>query len=108
VGTPIVAVSDGILLERGGGDARGNYAVLYDPAAHRTYVYMHMLSPTEVAPGTRLRAGRRVGRLGCTGSCFGAHLHFEVRLGRGASARAIDPLPLLRRWAAPPPAAARD
>ena len=41
---------------------------------------------------------KAVGQLGCTGSCYGAHLHFEVRVGRGVRSEPIDPLPLLRRW----------
>ena len=98
VGTPVVAVADGVVLEAGGGDARGNYVAIYEPRARRTYVYLHMQSAALVKPGHRVRAGQPVGRLGCTGSCFGPHLHFEVRLGRGSQGRAVDPLPLLRRW----------
>jgi murein DD-endopeptidase MepM/ murein hydrolase activator NlpD len=98
VGTLLVAGSDGVVLEAGGGDARGNHVALYDPHAGRTYVYLHMEGPATVHPGHRVRAGQTIGRLGCTGSCFGPHLHFEVRLGRGAQRRPVDPLPLLRRW----------
>ncbi len=98
IGTPVVAVADGVVLESGGGDARGNYVAIYEPRARRTYVYLHMEAAPLVKPGQRVRAGQRVGRLGCTGSCFGPHLHFEVRRGRGSQRHAIDPLPLLRRW----------
>ena len=31
--------------------------------------------------------------LGCTGSCWGDHLHFEIRDGRGSQAPPRDPLP---------------
>jgi murein DD-endopeptidase MepM/ murein hydrolase activator NlpD len=41
-----------------------------------------------------------VGAVGCTGSCWGDHLHFELRRGRGTTAAPIDPLPLLKRLAA--------
>jgi len=98
VGTPVVAVADGVVIEAGGGDARGNYVAIYEPRARRTYVYLHMEAAALVKPGHRVRAGQPVGRLGCTGSCFGPHLHFEVREGRGSQRHAIDPLPLLRRW----------
>jgi murein DD-endopeptidase MepM/ murein hydrolase activator NlpD len=57
-----------------------------------------MFEPASVRPGQRVHAGQLVGRLGCTGSCFGAHLHFEVRRGRGARGEPMDPLPSLRRW----------
>jgi murein DD-endopeptidase MepM/ murein hydrolase activator NlpD len=98
VGTPVVAVADGVVIEAGGGDARGNYVAIYDPRARRTYVYLHMEAAALVKPGQPVRAGQPVGRLGCTGSCFGPHLHFEVRLGRGSQRHAVDPLPLVRRW----------
>ena len=98
VGTPVLAVADGVVIEAGGGDARGNYVAIYEPRARRTYVYLHMEAAALVKPGHRVRAGQPVGRLGCTGSCFGPHLHFEVRQGRGSQRHAIDPLPLLRRW----------
>jgi murein DD-endopeptidase MepM/ murein hydrolase activator NlpD len=97
-GTTLVAVRDGVVLESGGGDARGNYVAIFSRAAHQTYVYLHMQGEADVRPGAHVHAGQAVGRLGCTGSCFGAHLHFEVRRGRGVTATAIDPLPLLRRW----------
>jgi murein DD-endopeptidase MepM/ murein hydrolase activator NlpD len=97
-GTPLVAVRDGVVLERGGGDARGNYVVIHSPPARETHVYLHMQGPASVKPGGKVRAGQVVGRLGCTGSCFGAHLHFEVHRGRGARGEARDPLPLLERW----------
>ena len=97
-GTSLVAARDGVVLETGSDGGRGNYLVLYSPAARQTYTYLHMLAPSSLEPGRRVRAGRRVGALGCSGSCDGAHLHFEVHRGRGATGRGIDPLPLLRRW----------
>jgi murein DD-endopeptidase MepM/ murein hydrolase activator NlpD len=97
-GTPLVAVRDASVLETGSDGGRGNYVVLYSRVARQTYAYFHMLSPTRLRPGGHVRAGRQVGALGCSGSCDGAHLHFEVHRGRSASGHAIDPMPLLRRW----------
>jgi murein DD-endopeptidase MepM/ murein hydrolase activator NlpD len=94
-GTPLVAVRDVQVLEAGDGGGRGNYVALFSPAARETYVYMHMLEPAAVKPGQHIRAGSRVGKLGCTGSCWGDHLHFEVRGGRGSQAPPRDPNPLL-------------
>ena len=94
-GTPLLAVRDGVVLETGDGGGRGNYVAIFSPARRETYVYLHMQSPATVAPGQRVRAGRRVGRLGCTGSCFGDHLHLEVRRGRSPEGTPRDPLPLL-------------
>jgi murein DD-endopeptidase MepM/ murein hydrolase activator NlpD len=97
-GTPLVAVRDAVVLETGGGDARGHYATLFSREAGETYVYLHLLHPASVRAGERVAAGQGIGRLGCTGSCWGDHLHFEIRRGRGATGRALDPLPRLRRW----------
>jgi murein DD-endopeptidase MepM/ murein hydrolase activator NlpD len=94
-GTPLVAVRDVKVLEAGNGGGRGNYVALYSVAANETYVYMHMLEPAAVHPGERVRGGQRVGKVGCTGSCWGDHLHFELRAGRGSQAPVRNPLPLL-------------
>ncbi|KAA0275569.1 MAG: M23 family metallopeptidase [Acidobacteria bacterium] len=97
-GTPVLSPATTEVVETGSDSGRGNWAAVYDRTADRTYVYMHMSGPAGVAAGDRLEPGDRVGLLGCTGSCDGAHLHFEVRTGRGPYGTAIDPLPLLRRW----------
>ena len=98
-GTPLVAVSDAIVADAGSDGGQGNYVHLYDPEHEVTYVYMHMVAPTPLRPGEKVKGGERVGGVGCTGSCWGDHLHFEVRKGRDAfTSEAIDPLPLLRGW----------
>ena len=108
-GTPEVAVHDGVVVDRGkntdpddGG--RGNYIAIYSSADNHSFVYMHMLAPSPAHLGQQVHAGQVVGRLGCTGSCDGPHLHFEVRIGRaslGADTKAVDPLPYLRHWPQP-------
>jgi murein DD-endopeptidase MepM/ murein hydrolase activator NlpD len=97
-GTPLRSVHDAVVLETGSDGGRGNYVVLYARRVRRTFSYFHMDGPALVRPGQRVRAGRRVGAVGCSGSCEGAHLHFEVHAGRGTTGRALDPLPALRRW----------
>jgi murein DD-endopeptidase MepM/ murein hydrolase activator NlpD len=99
-GTPLVAIRDGRVVETGDDGGRGNYVAIWSPEARRTFVYLHMLRPTPLAPGDRVRMGQRVGRVGCTGSCWGDHLHFEVRRGRGTTGTPHDPLRMLRRLAA--------
>jgi murein DD-endopeptidase MepM/ murein hydrolase activator NlpD len=96
-GTPLVAMRDGLVVEEGNDGGRGNYIALFNAEERQTYMYLHMQSPSPLNPGRRVAAGDPVGRVGCTGSCWGDHLHFEVRLGRGSTARPVDPLPLLRR-----------
>jgi murein DD-endopeptidase MepM/ murein hydrolase activator NlpD len=98
-GTAEVAISDGVVLEAAAGDngGRGNYVSVYDPAADRTYSYFHMLRPPLITRGERVRAGQKLGELGCSGSCWGDHLHFELRRGRDPYGPVLDPLPLLKR-----------
>ena len=97
-GTPLLAALDGVVLETGDDGGRGNYVAIFSPQLRATYVYLHMRRPSRAEPGERVRAGDRVGAIGCTGSCFGDHLHFELRRGRGTQGTPVDPLPLLRRW----------
>ena len=97
-GTPEVAPVDAVVAETGSDGGQGNYVYLYDSKRDRTYVYMHMISPSPRKAGERVKAGELVGRLGCTGSCWGDHLHFEVRDGKGIVGTAHDPMPLLEDW----------
>jgi murein DD-endopeptidase MepM/ murein hydrolase activator NlpD len=106
LGAPEVAVHDGVVVDRGkdasrysGG--RGNYLVIYSPADNHSFVYMHMLKPSAMQFGDQVHAGQRVGQLGCSGSCDGPHLHFEVRIGKAtlrSETKPVDPLPYLRQW----------
>ena len=99
-GTPLLAIRDGRVVETGDDGGRGNYLAIWNRVARRTFVYLHMQHPSRVRDGERVRAGERVGAVGCTGSCWGDHLHLELRRGRGTTGRPLDPLPLLTRLAA--------
>jgi len=96
-GTPEVAVSDAVVLEAAAGydGGRGNYVSIYDPAADRTYNYFHMIAAPQVAPGQHVARGQELGQLGCSGSCWGDHLHFELRAGRDPYGPVLDPAPFL-------------
>jgi Meckel syndrome type 1 protein len=95
-GTPLVAARAGAVVDRGTGDGRGNHVAIYSPGSGETYVYFHLQWPSPLEIGDTVDAGQRIGRLGCTGSCWGDHLHFEVRAGRGEFGPSRDPLPMLR------------
>jgi murein DD-endopeptidase MepM/ murein hydrolase activator NlpD len=105
-GTPEVAVHGGTVVDRGkntdpDSGGRGNFLTIYSPQDNHSFVYMHMLKPSPVLVGKHVHAGQLIGRLGCTGSCEGPHLHFEVRVGKatpGAETKPVDPLPYLRGW----------
>ena len=45
------------------------------------------------ASGRARSPGARIGRVGCTGSCWGDHLHLELRRGRGTLGRGARPAP---------------
>lgn len=96
-GTPLVAIRDGSVVETGDDGGRGNYVAIWSPAVDRTFVYLHMRAPTPHAVGDPVQGGARVGVVGCSGSCWGDHLHLEMRAGRGTTGKPLDPLPLLRR-----------
>ncbi len=105
-GTPEVAVHDGVVVDRGkstdpDSGGRGNFLTIYSPQDNHSFVYMHMLKPSPALLGKQVHAGQLIGRLGCTGSCEGPHLHFEVRVGKaapGAETKPVDPLPYLKGW----------
>lgn len=77
VGTPVVAASDGDVSFA---QAKSGYGltVQIDHGDGLQTTYSH-LSAIAVAPGDTVGAGQRLGAMGCTGSCTGPHLHFEVR-----------------------------
>jgi murein DD-endopeptidase MepM/ murein hydrolase activator NlpD len=54
-------------------------------------LYAHLAS-SSVEVGEWVERGERIARAGCSGSCTGPHLHFEVR----ANGKPVDPLPFLR------------
>ena len=72
-----------------GYDGYGN-VVIVDAGSGYSLLYAH-LSSTNVVPGQWLAEGDPVGEAGCTGSCTGTHLHFELRLDDVP----VDPAPYL-------------
>jgi murein DD-endopeptidase MepM/ murein hydrolase activator NlpD len=95
-GTPLVALRSGVVVETGDDGGRGNYVAVFSAPFGETYMYLHMLRPAVVRRGDAVEAGGRIGRVGCTGSCWCDHLHLELRHGRGTLGQPRDPLPLLR------------
>jgi murein DD-endopeptidase MepM/ murein hydrolase activator NlpD len=97
-GTPLVAATDAVVADAGSDGGQGHYIHLYDAEEDRTFVYMHMVAPAKHTPGEKVEAGEQLGGVGCTGSCWGDHLHFEIREGKGFTGTASDPLPELKQW----------
>ena len=91
VGTPVVAVADGVVTQvRYDAAGYGHYVVVRH-ADGTSSLYAH-LSRAGVRPGP-VQAGDVLGRSGNTGHSTGPHLHFELRTEKGP----FDALPWLRQ-----------
>jgi murein DD-endopeptidase MepM/ murein hydrolase activator NlpD len=85
-GTPIHAAAAGTVIYAGWGDGYGNLVVI-DHGHSLATAYGHQ-SSIAVGLGTSVAQGQVIGYVGCTGYCFGDHLHFEVRV----NGEPVDPL----------------
>jgi murein DD-endopeptidase MepM/ murein hydrolase activator NlpD len=83
-GVPTVAVLPSHVVATPTGGWIGIGLVIRD-AIGNEWLYAHM-SRVYVHTGTTLRAGQLVGRVGCSGRCYGPHLHFEYHPHGGAPA----------------------
>jgi murein DD-endopeptidase MepM/ murein hydrolase activator NlpD len=81
-GAPVVAARAGTVSFAGRMGGYGNL-ILVDHGGGVTSAYAH-LSAFSAGAGQQVGQGQRIGSIGCTGSCTGPHLHFEVRV-RGAA-----------------------
>jgi murein DD-endopeptidase MepM/ murein hydrolase activator NlpD len=92
-GDDVRAALAGIVLVAGspprGFSGYGTIVLIGHPDGLAT-LYAH-LSRVGVGVGTAVGAGDLVGAMGCTGSCTGPHLHFEVRFGNTP----VDPMAYL-------------
>jgi len=85
-GTPIHAAAAGRVVYAGWMSGYGNLVAI-DHGAGISTAYGHQ-SSIAVSVGQIVAQGETIGYVGCTGHCFGPHLHFEVRIN-GAP---VDPL----------------
>ena len=91
---PVVAAASGTVTRTGylsGYDGYGN-VVIVDLGGGYTTMYAH-LARADVRAGEIVAAGTRLGLAGCTGSCTGTHLHFELH----RHGVALDPMPHIVR-----------
>jgi len=77
-GTPIKAADGGRIALASYTGGYGNYTCIQHTSTLST-CYGHQ-SSFAVSGGQRVSQGQVIGYTGCTGLCFGAHLHFEVRV----------------------------
>jgi murein DD-endopeptidase MepM/ murein hydrolase activator NlpD len=85
-GTPIHAAGAGTVAIAGWTGGYGNYTCINHGGGIST-CYGHQ-SQINVSVGQSVSQGQVIGLVGCTGLCFGAHLHFEVRVNGGV----VNPL----------------
>ncbi len=81
-GTPIRAAASGsvvLLQSEAESGGYGNFTCLDHGGGLQT-CYAHQ-SSFAVGAGQSVSQGEVIGYVGCTGHCFGDHLHFEVRIG---------------------------
>ncbi len=77
-GTPIRAADSGTVRVASMNGGYGNYTCIAHSASLST-CYAHQ-SRYAVTVGQNVSKGQIIGYVGCTGLCFGDHLHFEVRI----------------------------
>jgi murein DD-endopeptidase MepM/ murein hydrolase activator NlpD len=79
VGTPVLAVKDGIVSGRTLNPDYGD-AVVVDHFDGYSTIYAH-LSKKSVSPGTQVTQGKEIGKSGASGNTTGPSLHYEVQKG---------------------------
>jgi murein DD-endopeptidase MepM/ murein hydrolase activator NlpD len=84
-GTPIRAAASGSITLAGVSGGYGNYTCISHGGSLST-CYAHQSQI--LVSGGQVAQGQIIGLVGCTGHCFGPHLHFEVRV----NGQAVDPL----------------
>ncbi len=90
IGTPIVSVGDGEVIESGPASGFGMWVrVRLDDGTVNVYGHVNR---SYVREGQRVRAGEEIAEIGNRGESTGPHLHFEVWLD---GSRKINPLPWL-------------
>lgn len=85
-GTPIRAANSGTVILAAATGGYGNYTCI-DHGSGLSSCYAHQ-SSYATSVGASVSQGDVIGYVGCTGSCFGDHLHFEIRINGAA----VDPL----------------
>jgi murein DD-endopeptidase MepM/ murein hydrolase activator NlpD len=96
-GTPVLAVTDGILRRVGTARVPGNRLYLYSETGDY-YFYGHLSSfEADARSGRRVKAGQVLGYVGSTGDAEPTppHVHFEIHPGAGGP---VNPYPFLRAW----------
>jgi murein DD-endopeptidase MepM/ murein hydrolase activator NlpD len=76
-GSTVVAAKGGTVTWSGWRNNGGGYVIAIDHGGGMQTVYNH-LGSIWVGVGQYVAAGQGIGGVGCTGTCTGPHVHFEV------------------------------
>jgi len=93
-GTPVVAISDGVIVDKDK-THNGGKTLWLKPAHQSWTAYYAHLDKQLVRSGQRVRKGQVIGTVGNTGNArhTGSHLHFGIRPGKGW----VNPLPYVKQ-----------
>lgn len=76
IGTPILAVMDGTVIEAGPASGYGQWVrIQHEDGSVSLYGHMETI---EVTAGQKVTAGQRIAGMGSRGFSTGSHLHFEI------------------------------
>lgn len=93
-GASVLASRNGIVTKMGHSKAAGNFIVLMHANGIATgYAHMHVLD-SRIHLGLPVRAGEKIGEVGCTGYCTRAHLHFAVKI----HGQMVDPMKYIKPY----------
>lgn len=87
-GTPVMAIGDGIVVEKGHNHAAGNFVKIKHNSVYSTAYYHFSKFGTGISQGSRVAQGQVIGYVGKTGYATGPHL--DLRFWKNG--KAIDPL----------------
>lgn len=104
IGTPIMAVGDGVIAMAGARGGSGNMIEIKHNAMYRTaYKHLSRFAPG-LKVGSRVQMGQVIGYVGMSGLATGPHLHFEL----AESGKVRDPQGLKFPRAEPVPTAEQE
>ncbi len=104
--SPVAAARDGVVVDVEGGYGTqqfgdfGNF-VRVEHSDGRQTLYYHLASAASggisVGVGASVPAGKQIGESGCSGICYGPHLHFELLVPQKKNLISSDPM-FNRSW----------
>ncbi len=88
--TPILSMTDGVVLYIGYLPIPGNYVIIQDPYGY-VYHYYHMFEmTTSIKEGDKVKQGQQIGIVGSTGNSVAYHLHLGVVTPEGKYVNPYD------------------